>query len=183
MTPSGEDIKEMVGELFWDWRWLLHLASEEENGGTNERQQRSRPRWQKGHCLTFRQSTWEWHVQVRHEAARIQEDVPERRLGEWNTIVELTPPTVSANPHIIMGRVYKLWGPWVLLFLGYTSSSYWWFLFGGLGALPLSTRWQAWVLSVAGNCYLSRTPAIFCHWLNGPFDQSFQIAEALQAIQ
>ena len=32
------------------------------------------PRWQQGRCLAFRQSTWEWHVQVRNEATSEQED-------------------------------------------------------------------------------------------------------------
>ena len=32
------------------------------------------PRWQQGRCLAFRQSTWEWHVQVRNEAISEQED-------------------------------------------------------------------------------------------------------------
>ena len=80
-TEDAYRAAQTVGELFSDWHWLLPLASEEENGDANERQQRSCPRWQKGHCLALRQSTWGWHVQVRHEAARIQEDVPERRLG------------------------------------------------------------------------------------------------------
>jgi len=32
ITLSGEDIKEMAGELFSDWHRRLHLASEEKNG-------------------------------------------------------------------------------------------------------------------------------------------------------
>ena len=35
-------------------------------------------------------------------------------------------------------------------------------LLGELDALPISAWWLAWVLSVAGNCYLSRTSAICC---------------------
>ena len=49
--------------------------------------------------------------------------------------------------------------------------------------LPLSAWWQAWGLSVAGNCYLSHKSDIFWHSYNGRSDQNFQIVEALQAIQ
>ena len=84
-----------------------------------------------------------------------------------NTIVQLTSPTVSANPHIRMERVYKLGSPWVPLLHfkcysriradGVDASQggcygpdvfYKWFLSGGLGAV-------AFIRLVADMCLVS----------------------------
>ena len=79
-----------------------------------------------------------------------------------NTIDKLTPPTVSANPLIIMGRVHKPWSPWVLLLLGYTLSA---IPEKGRSGICFYTSYCGHNCTLNGGCQLGRlTPPISLAW-------------------
>ena len=134
------------------------------------------PRWQQGRCLAFRQSTWEWHVQVRNEATSEQEDDPEHTGHTYFSHSQRQPAHLNGAGVQALGTS-RASSPWIHLkcysyeglqadvtsgtSLGLVLCLQV-FAFGDLDVLPLSAWWLAGVLSVAGSCYLSRTSAIFC---------------------
>ena len=133
------------------------------------------PCWQLGCCLVFRSSTWGRHVQLHNAVTNEQEDdlehvgltcsshsqrQPARRNGAgvqaWGTSSASSPWIhLTCYSNEVRGRcrlMYLLW-----TWFSFADVCFWW-----TGRFAYISLVLAWGLSVAGNCYLSRTSAICC---------------------
>ena len=135
------------------------------------------PRWQQGRCLAFRQSAWEWHVQMHNVATSEQEDDLEHTGQTYFSHSQRQPAHLNGAGAQARGTS-RASSPWIHLKcysckglqadvtsgppdLGLVLCLQV-FAFGELDDLLISAWLLATVLPVAGNYYLSLILAIFC---------------------